>query len=89
MIAALSRDVVNYFEQVDVARERRESRGAEVRHAGDIDCRSSFIVDRRVQLAVRELETRFVQRARAERGDVADHDSLIRITQTGAAADGV
>ena len=89
MIAALRRDVVDSFEEIDVARERRERRGAKVRDACDIDCRPDFIVDRRIQTAVRVLKARFVQRAAAESGDIADYDRLIGVTQTGAAADGV
>ena len=72
MIPALRRDVVDCFEQIDVAPERRERRGAEIRNARDVYGWSDFVVDRRVQAAVGVLNTRLVQRARAERGDVAD-----------------
>src|SRR5678815_1860188 len=85
MISALRRDVINGFDEVNVARERRNRRGAEVRNAGDVHCRSYFIVDRRIETTVRVLEPRLVQRATAERRNVADDGSLIGIFQTGTA----
>src|ERR1043166_5884455 len=71
MIAELSRDVVDCLEQIDVARERRKRRRAEVRHTRDVDGGTNSVVDRRIEPAVRELKTRFVESATAERGDVS------------------
>src|SRR5688572_32087239 len=42
VIAELSGNVINDFEEVDVARERRERGGAEVRNARDVDGRPNF-----------------------------------------------
>ncbi len=85
MISALRRDVINDFEEVDITRERRNRRGAKVRNAGDVHGRSDFIVDRRIETAVRVLEPRLVQGATAERRYVADDGSLIGIFQTSTA----
>src|ERR1044072_2679123 len=89
MIAELSRDVVDCLEQIDVARERRKRRRAEVRHARDVDGWTNSVVDRRIEPAVRELKTRFVECATAKRGDVADLRRLICITQSRTTADRV
>ena len=80
MLTRLCRDVINRVEEVDVARKRRHSRCAKGRDAGDVDCWSDFIVNRRIETTVCVLEPRLVQRATAERRNVTDHCSLIRVT---------
>src|ERR1044072_4927159 len=89
MIAELSGDVVDCLEQIDVARERRKRRRAEGRQPRDVDGGTNSVVDRRIEPAVRELKTRFVESATAERGDVADLRCLICITQSRTTADRV
>src|SRR6185369_6159075 len=85
MRSADSRDVVDGFEQVDIAGQRRERRRTEIRHARDPDYWSDVVVHRRVQTAIRVLDTQLIQRTIIDRGHVTGLDCLIRVAKTCAA----
>ena len=89
VLAALGRDVVRKFVEINVARKRRKSRSAEARNACDVDRRADLIVYRRFEPAARILKARFVQRPRGKRCHVIDGNRLIAVINIGSATDRV
>src|SRR6185369_3176867 len=89
MRAALCGDVVDSFEQIDIATLRRECRNTQACNSGDVDCWSDSVIDRRVEAAVCVLETGLVQCAGIKGGYVTDLHRLICVFQTRTAAHGV
>src|SRR5688572_5336012 len=89
MTAARSRNVIDRFEQIDVAAQRRKRRRPKVCDTTDPDCGSNRVVYRLIEPAVGVLKARFIYSAATESRYVADLRCLVRIVQTGTATDGI